>query len=54
MDFFNEVSKFCTPALNSLLFGNFALSDEANEFIFKSVHNFILRSKRFEHAEKLD
>ena len=51
MDLFNEVSEFCTPTLNSLLFGNLALSDEANELIFKSVHKFIRRSKRFEHTE---
>ena len=31
--------------------GNLALSDEANELIFKSVHKFIRRSKRFEHTE---
>ena len=51
MDLINEVSEFCTPTLNSLLFGNLALSDEANELIFKSVYKFIRRSKRFEHTE---
>ena len=51
VDLLNEVSEFCTPSLNSLLFGNLALSDEANELIFKSVHKFIRRSKRFEHTE---
>ena len=54
MDLINEVSEFCTPTLNSLLFGNLALSDEANELIFKSVHKFIRRSKRFEHTEYSD
>ena len=51
VDLINEVSEFYTPTLNSLLFGNLALSDEANELIFKSVHKFIRRSKRFEHTE---
>ena len=51
VDLLNEVSEFCTPTLNSLLFGNLALSDEANELIFKSIHKFIRRSKHFEHTE---
>ena len=45
VDLFNEVSEFSTPTLNSLLFENLTLSDEANELMFKSVHKFILRSK---------
>ena len=51
VDLLNEVSEFCTPTLNSLLFGNLTLSVEANELIFKSVHKFTHRSKRFEHTE---
>ena len=34
----NEVSQFCQPTLHTLLFGNMALTDEANESIFKYVH----------------
>ena len=54
MNLLNEVSEFCTHTctLSSLLFGNLALSDEANELIFMSVHKFIRRSKRFEHTRK--
>ena len=48
MDMLHEVSQFCQPTLHTLLFGNMALTDEANESIFKYVHKFIQRSKRFE------
>ena len=48
MDMLHEVSQFCQPTLHTLLFGNIALTDEANESIFKYVHKFIQRSKRFE------
>lgn len=46
-DLLNEVSQYCNPTLHSLLFGDIALNDEANESIFKAVHRFIIRSKRF-------
>ena len=37
MDMLHEVSQFCQPTLHTLLFGNMALADEANESIFKYV-----------------
>ena len=41
MDMMHEVSQFCQLTLHTLLFGTTALTDEANESIFKYVHKFI-------------
>ena len=48
LDMLHDVSEFCQRTLHTLLFGNMALTNEANELIFKYVHKFIQRSKRFE------
>ena len=37
------------PTIDILQFGNTALNDEANSYIFRSVQKFILRSKRFKN-----
>ena len=44
----HEVLQFYQPTVHTLLFGNMALTDEANESVFKYVHKFIQRNKRFE------
>ena len=46
-DMLNEIISVTNPTVDILLFGNTALNDEANSFIFRSVQKFILRSKRF-------
>ena len=46
-DMLNEIISVTNPTDDILLFGNTALNDEANSFIFRSVQKFILRSKRF-------
>ena len=47
-DMLNEIIISVTnPTIDILLFGNTALNDEANSYIFRSVQKFILRSKRF-------
>ena len=43
----NEIISVTNPTIDILLFGNTALNDEANSYIFTSVQKFILRSKRF-------
>ena len=48
MAMMHEVSQFCQPTLHTLLFGNMALTDGANKSIFKYIHKFNQRSKRFE------
>ena len=46
-DMLNEVISVTNPTIDILLFGNTALNDEDNSYIFRSVQKFILRSKRF-------
>ena len=43
----NEIISVTNPTIDILLFGNTALNNEVNSYIFKSVQLFILRSKRF-------
>ena len=43
----NEISQYCTPTLYIMLFGDPNLSPESNTSIFKSVQNFIRKTKRF-------
>lgn len=50
-DMFDEISPFCEPLLDILLFGCNTLNEEANTCIFKSVQKFILRSKRFKRDD---
>ena len=38
MDMLHEVSQFCQPTLHTLLFGNMALTDEANENQFLNMY----------------
>ena len=42
-----SISRYCSPNINSILFGDTLLSFENNISIFKSVHKFISSSKRF-------
>ena len=46
-DKLNEIIRITNPTIDILLFGNTALNDEANSYIFRSVQKFILRRKRF-------
>ena len=41
-------SGICNPTLNVPLYGNSSLSVEQNKYIVKPVHDFILKSKRFQ------
>ena len=42
-----DVSDFCAPIVNILLFGDACLSVNINRLIFCAVQKFILKSKRF-------
>ena len=42
-----DVSNFCAPTVNVLLFGDASLSANINRIIFCAVQKFILKSKRF-------
>ena len=42
-----DVSNFCAPTVNILLFGDASLSANINRIIFCAVQKFILKSKRF-------
>ena len=42
------VSEKCNPTLDVLLYGDLSLSLEENKAIFLAVHDFILKSKRFQ------
>ena len=42
------VSKKCNPTLDVLLYGDISLLLEENKAIFLAVHDFILKSKRFQ------
>lgn len=44
----NTVSEICNPSLNVLLYGDPSLSFEENKTIVLTVHEYILRSKRFQ------
>ena len=42
-----DVSNFCAPTVNVLLFEDASLSVNINRLIFGAVQKFILKSKRF-------
>ena len=42
------VSGKCNPTLDVLLYGDLSVSLEENKAIFLAVHDFILKSKRFQ------
>ena len=42
-----DVSNFCAPTVNVLLFEDASLSVNINRLIFDAVQKFILKSKRF-------
>ena len=42
-----DVSNFCAPNVNVLLFGDASLSAYINRLNFHAVQKFILKSKRF-------
>ena len=44
----SSISRYSTPNINLILFGDTSLAFEINIAIFRSVHKFILNSKRFE------
>ena len=43
----NEISRYCTPSLNVLLFGDEHLNYNNNLAIFIAVQKYIFESKRF-------
>ena len=43
----NEISKYCTPSLNCLLFGDDNLNHSCNSDVFLAVQKFIFESKPF-------
>ena len=43
----NEISKYCTPSLDCLLFGDGHLNHSCNSDVFMAVQKFIFESKRF-------
>ncbi|MCG8046167.1 MAG: reverse transcriptase domain-containing protein [Candidatus Thiodiazotropha endolucinida] len=47
-ELFTIVSEKCQPTLNVLLYGDLSLSFEENKAIVLAVHDFILKSKRFQ------
>ena len=46
---FDSLSLITRPDLNTLLFGNGALSDDANHQVFNHVQTYISKTKRFIH-----
>ena len=48
-DLINSVSDICRPTLNAFLFGDQTLTREQNNRIFLAVHEFIMKTKRFEN-----
>ena len=46
-DLLNSVSQYCSVTLQVLLYGDSTFSYEQNVSIFKHVHTFIMKSKRF-------
>ena len=49
-ELFNKISTICQPTVNILLFGSEQLSEIENRQIFLAVHEFLIKSKRFEIA----
>ena len=45
----NEISKYCTPSLDCLLFGDDHLNHSCNSDGFMTVQKFIFESKRFKY-----
>ena len=43
----NEISRYCTPSLNILLFGDEYFNHNNNFFYFIAVQKYIFESKRF-------
>ena len=46
----NKITTICQPTVNILLFGNEQLSEIENRQIFLAVHEFLIKSKRFDIA----
>ena len=49
-ELFNKITTICQPTVNILLFGSEQLSEIENRQIFVAVHEFLIKSKRFEIA----
>ena len=49
-ELFNNITTICQPTVNILLFGSEQLSVIENRQIFSAVHEFLIKSKRFEIA----
>ena len=46
-ELFNEISQYCIPTLNLILYGDLTLSLETNVRIFQAVHKYICNTQRF-------
>ena len=46
-DLFNVISIFTQVSIDTILFGHVELTTEQNYIVFDAVHNYILKSKRF-------
>ena len=44
----NAVSYYCKPTVNTILFGNSALTSTLNQNIFIAVQDYLIKSKRFQ------
>ena len=44
----NTVSHYCEPTVNTILFGNPALTSTLNQNIFIAVQDYLIKSKRFQ------
>ena len=49
----NKISRYCTPSLNILLFGDEHLNHNNNLAIFIDIQKYIFESKRFKSLESL-
>ena len=50
LELLTTVSEKCSATLDVLLYGDLSLSLEENKAIFLAVHEFILKSKRFQYT----
>ena len=47
-EFLNAVFYYCEPTVNTILFGNSALTSTQNQNIFIAVQDYLIKSKRFQ------
>ena len=47
IELINEISRYCHPSLNLILYGDLTFSFETNVLIFQAVHKYICNTQRF-------